>query len=449
MYGMALALSAATTAATVGIPFFQLGSIGPIQSFGIIVAAGVLIGAALLRRYAEWHGVSDDHIRGLTGWITVTGFLGAHVFDVVAYQWRDFMRDPVLILKVWSGISSYGGFIGGAIGFFFYVWWKRLPGKLMADIAIIGLLPAFSIGRIGCTVVSDHIGAVIENRDAWYAFFGMEYPHDLNMDAIHYLIAHNPEHTKGATILAWNLGFVELVYLIPVNAVILWLAFRSSKRTPAGFVTVLAGVLYAPVRFFIDYLRPPNSDPRHFDLTFAQWASILAFAGAVYFAFRVSRGKPAETVTKTSGEAQERLRMILKEDEEEAKKAPKKKKPVEVPKAVATEKNEKEKEPEQKTAEERKADLIAAIKREPKAESKAEAKAEEAAAKADEKPEAKTDENAETSAAKTAEKSEAATSEPKTDEKSEVADAKVEGAKAADAKTAAKPTGGAKKKKKK
>src|SRR5881396_3211176 len=86
MYGTALALSAATTASTVGMPFFQLGSIGPIQSFGIIVAAGVLIGAALLRRYAEWHGVSDDHIRGLTGWITVTGFIGAHVFDVLAYE---------------------------------------------------------------------------------------------------------------------------------------------------------------------------------------------------------------------------------------------------------------------------------------------------------------------------------------------------------------------------
>jgi phosphatidylglycerol:prolipoprotein diacylglycerol transferase len=416
MYGMALALSAATTAGTVGIPFFQLGSIGPIQSFGIIVAAGVLIGAALLRRYAEWHGVSDDHIRGLTGWITVTGFLGAHIFDVLAYQWHDFMRDPVLLIKVWSGISSYGGFIGGAIGFFFYVWWKRLPPRLMADIAIVGLLPAFSIGRIGCSVVSDHIGAVIENHDAWYSIFGMEYPHDLNMEAIHYLIAHNPEHTKGATILAWNLGFVEFAYLVPVNLLILFLAFRSKKRVPAGFVTVLTGVLYAPVRFFLDYLRPPNSDPRHFGFTFAQWASILAFGGAMYFAFRVFRGgKPAETVTKTSGEAQERLRMILKEDVEESKQ-PKAKKPAAIPKAVATEKPAAEKEPEMKTAAERKADLIAAIKRDPKKESTSAVKATEvAAAAADAKPETPVV------------------------EKDDVADAKVEGAKAADAKAVAKP----------
>ncbi len=376
MYGIALALSAATTAGTVGMPFFQLGSIGPIQSFGIIVAAGVLIGAALLRRYAEWHGVSDDHIRGLTGWITVTGFIGAHVFDVLAYQWRDFLKDPVLMLKIWSGISSYGGFIGGAIGFFFYVWWKRLPARLMADIGIVGLLPAFSIGRIGCTVVSDHIGNVVQNQNAWYAALAMEYPTNLNMDAIHYLLAQHPELSNQKTMLAWNLGFLEMLYLIPVNALILWLAFRR-KRMPAGFLIVLTGVLYAPVRFFMDYLRPPNSDPRHFGFTFAQWASFLAFGAAVYFAIKLlQNGKAAETVAPTAGEAQERLRMILKEDEEEAKqtkgKKPPAKKKAEPVKPVDPEPEEK------KTPEQRKADLLAAIKREKPAEPKASVEASKA-----------------------------------------------------------------------
>src|SRR3954465_1864253 len=130
MYAVALTLSGATTAATTGVPFFQLGSLGPIQSFGIIVAAGGLIGAYLLRRYAEWHGVPDDNIRGLTGWITITGFIGAHLFDVLASQREDLARAPLLIFKVWKGISSYGGFIGGAMGFAFYVWWKRLNPRL-------------------------------------------------------------------------------------------------------------------------------------------------------------------------------------------------------------------------------------------------------------------------------------------------------------------------------
>ena len=177
-----------------------------IQVFGMIVAAGVLIGAALLRRYAEWHGVSDEHIRGITGWITVAGFIGAHELDVIMYQW-DRISEPVslwpshwpLVLRFWDGISSYGGFVGGAIGFALYVWWKRLPVRLFADIALVGLMPAFSIGRIGCTVVSDYIGSAVDKAH-WYAALAMDYPRNLNM-------AHLAEHYPGTSeyIRAWNL----------------------------------------------------------------------------------------------------------------------------------------------------------------------------------------------------------------------------------------------------
>ena len=323
----ALALSAA------GIPFFESGvlfkiPIGggiPIQTFGVIVAAGVLIGAYLLRRYAEWHGVPDEHIRGLTGWITVTGFIGAHVFDVVAYQWHELEQDPLLLIKIWAGISSYGGFIGGAAGFAFYVWWKRLDARLMADIAIVGLLPAFSIGRIGCAVVSDHIGAAADPNGT-FAFLAMDYPRFgdavLHNSGIAELVRANPGTSE--IIPAWNLGLIELLYLIPVNILVLWLAFRPEKRTPAAFITVLTGLLYAPVRFFLDYLRPETSDPRYLSLTFAQWSSVLAFGAAAYVAWKLLKnGKPAETLTRTSGEMQQKLKTILKEEATKASDAAK------------------------------------------------------------------------------------------------------------------------------
>jgi phosphatidylglycerol---prolipoprotein diacylglyceryl transferase len=328
MYALALLMSAGTTAATTGLPYFHLGALDigiPIQGFGMIVAVGVLIGATPLRRYAEWHGVSDEHIRGLLTWVMVSGFLGAHEFDMIAYNWDGISQakdlDPAswwflprgawpsnwwLPFRIWDGISSYGGFIGGAMGFALYVWWKRLPARLFADITIVGLLPAFSIGRIGCTVVSDHIGARVDG-DHWYSFLAMDYPSEI--------ITHHAG-APGEIIKAWNLGLIEFLYLVPVNLLILWLAFRPSKRMPAGFVTVLTGVLYAPVRFFLDYLRPEDTDPRHLGLTFAQWSSILAFGAALYAASRILKtGAAAETVTPTSREAQERLRVILRDDE--------------------------------------------------------------------------------------------------------------------------------------
>jgi len=341
MYGVAFAASSAAA-----IPFFYSGElvdIGlPIQTFGVIVAAGVLIGAGLARRYAEWHGVSDELIRKLTGWLVIAGFLGAHILDVLMYEPQKLDEDIAswppsawpAIIRVWDGISSYGGFVGGAIGFAFFVWWKRLPARLFADVILVGLLPAFSIGRIGCTVVSDHIGAVVSS-DKWYAFMAENYPthsSDFHTSVLDKLIKAEQLSGRpvGDHILAWNLGLVEFLYLVPVNLLILWLAFRPDKRMPAGFVTVLTGVLYAPVRFFLDFLRPEDSDPRHIGLTFAQWASILAFGAAIYAATKLWKtGAPAKTVTRTSKEAQQRLKMILKEaddidEPEEPKKTTKK-----------------------------------------------------------------------------------------------------------------------------
>ncbi|MGE0549716.1 MAG: prolipoprotein diacylglyceryl transferase [Kofleriaceae bacterium] len=339
----ALLVSAGATGATLGFPYLyrtEVISGFPVQTFGLIVAAGVLIGAWILRLYAEWHGIDDEHIRKLTIWVAVTGFIGAHVFDVLAYDWKK-MSEPIAIwpptkwpvlLRIWDGISSYGGFVGGALGWAFYVWWKRLPWRLMADVTVAGLLPAFSIGRLGCTVVSDHIGTIADSTK-WYAALAMNYPADSPLVAggsasvVRQLFQDKfgPSIPPDATLAIWNLGLLEFFYLIPVNAIVLWLAFRPSKRMPAGFVPALTGALYAPVRFFLDYLRPETTDPRHLGFTFAQWCSIIAFGAAVYLAMRILRsGKPAAVVAPTAMAAQEQLKVVLREE-----------KPAELPKAKA------------------------------------------------------------------------------------------------------------------
>ncbi len=275
------------TTAALGLPFFTLSPLDlgiPIQPFGVIVAIGMVIGAAVLRRYAARHAVPDGDVRGLMTWVIVGGFIGMHVFDVLLYQRAELAGDPLLLLRLWDGFSSWGGFIGGAIGYAGFVRRRRLAWGLMADTAIVGVLLAFSIGRIGCSIVHDHIGAATDFA------LGIDYPRAFL--ASHGLSSEYAGH-PGAVIRAHNLGLYELLYLIPVNAAVLGLAF-GRRRLPAGFLAVLAGALYAPVRFFLEYLRLDTSDPRYGGLTFAQWCSIAAFAVAIYVAIRLwRRGEPA------------------------------------------------------------------------------------------------------------------------------------------------------------
>jgi phosphatidylglycerol:prolipoprotein diacylglycerol transferase len=291
LLGVALVAGAAAG----GLPYFDvpvLHIVGglDLQPFGMLVATGVLVGAELCRRYSQRFGVDDDDLRKLTGWVVVSGFLGAHVFDVLAYQREEFGEDPLLLIKVWKGISSYGGFLGGGIGLSAFIWMRRMRWGLVYDIIGVGLLPGFTIGRIGCSIVHDHIGRATD------FFLGFDYP----KQALQHRFCPAPYTCDppefphlGAITRAHNLGFYELLYLIPVCAIILGLAF-SKKRTPAGMLAVIAVILYAPVRFFFEYLRLNTSDPRYAGLTFAQWMSVVAFGFAVYALVQLIRhGKPA------------------------------------------------------------------------------------------------------------------------------------------------------------
>jgi len=252
-------------------------------------------------------------------------------------------------------------------------------------------LPAFTIGRIGCSLVSDHVGGAAD-PNAWYSFLAMDYARTdgTALNAQHQTeihnsgIAHlfNTTPNAGDHLLGWNLGLIELLYLIPINILILWLAFRPTKRLPAGFISALAGMLYAPVRFFLDYLRPDNSDPRHLGFTFAQWCSIAAFGIAVYAANRILRsGKVFPTVTRTSGEAQAKLKSILKDDGDKSKRV---KEEEEAEKARKDKEKARLKEEQRLEDEALEREAMEAGKKNAKADAKADAKAEKAdAAKAD------------------------------------------------------------------
>ena len=226
-----------------------------------------------------------------------------------------------LVIRMWDGISSYGGFIGGSIGFALFVWWKpgcrRGCSPTSRSSAFAGVLD--HPGRIGCTVVSDHIGAAVD-PGRWYAFMAMDYPARDDRGAPQGSLPGD----QIEIIPAWNLGLMELLYLIPVNLLILWLAFNPAVGADAGGAVrhpVLTGALVrAGPLSGLDFLRPEDTDPRYVGLTFAQWSSILAFGVAVYRAPRAASSgpaAPAETVAPTSREEPRRsCGSSLREDEE-------------------------------------------------------------------------------------------------------------------------------------
>jgi phosphatidylglycerol:prolipoprotein diacylglycerol transferase len=85
----------------------------------------------------------------------------------------------------------------------------------------------------------------------------------------------------------YDLGLIEMIFAIfmAIGFALTW-RFGGAK----GWYVVAASLLYAPVRFALDFLRetdPAMGDIRYWELTPAQWACFLLFAFGIGLGFHL------------------------------------------------------------------------------------------------------------------------------------------------------------------
>lgn len=96
-------------------PTFSIGS-GSITAFAVLMWTAVEVGFALTVRRAERSEPSLREASILTAATIVGGLVGSHLFEVVAYQPETLAQDPLWLLRLWDGMSSFGGIPGGSLG---------------------------------------------------------------------------------------------------------------------------------------------------------------------------------------------------------------------------------------------------------------------------------------------------------------------------------------------
>jgi phosphatidylglycerol:prolipoprotein diacylglycerol transferase len=262
----------------VNVKPFEIGPL-EIHLFGILVATGVVLGAALAARYAEKHAVEVDWLRWLGFRLVVGGFIISHVLDVLLYQPGEIAKDPLVLIKIWQSISSYGGFVGGFLTFMWYTQARYKPpvSRLeLADNVMIGLSIGFWFGRMGCSVAHDHPGVPTDFPLApvWPAGKWKGYgAYDLD---------------PSVAVQAHDLGLYEALFLMPIIVAGVLLLARWKGRKP-GLLVAYAAVVYAIPRFFLEFLRIESTDPRYAGLTPAQWFSIMTLVAGIYLFTRIGK----------------------------------------------------------------------------------------------------------------------------------------------------------------
>jgi phosphatidylglycerol:prolipoprotein diacylglycerol transferase len=225
-----------------------------IHPFGFMVATALIIGYQLGTLRARKTGLDIKIFADAGLWAIGIGFVVSHLFWVVFYNHHLIKEEPLIILMVWRGISSYGGFFGGAFGGWLYLRRKGIPPQLYLEPMLFGFVPAWVIARFGCTIAFDHPGTPTS------FFLGM---------------------ADASGVVRHNLGFYEALWTIVIVAVLYALKNHYPFR---GFHFALVFLLYSPVRFFFDSLRV--GDRTYLGLTPGQYFSIIVFVVGMNYLIR-------------------------------------------------------------------------------------------------------------------------------------------------------------------
>ncbi|MBU1993046.1 prolipoprotein diacylglyceryl transferase [Patescibacteria group bacterium] len=219
-----------------------------IHIWGLMVALGLLAGLLVTLKLAKKYKISEVHVYDIFLLLFASSMIGAR-FLYVLLEWDYFEDNLVDIFKVWDGgMVFYGGFLAAVLVIWLYLKKKKIDFWKVTDMMAPGMALGLGIGRIGCYLIGDHLGAKTS------FFLGSMFKGELR---------HEP-----ALYLSVN-GFILFV--------VLWILKDKLKET--GALTYVFLILYGIVRFFLDFTRatdlPGLSDPRFFSLTISQWISIL------------------------------------------------------------------------------------------------------------------------------------------------------------------------------
>src|SRR6266566_3409682 len=248
------------------IPFLHLGPL-TIPTFGLMVAAGLLVSAYVLQadfdRRRDTFLKSGDlkesrepshHDEGflIIGIAGISGLVGARLYHVLESP-RELMAHPSLLVSRF-GFAWFGGFLGGFVALIFLAKHYGTQALEFLDLCSPAAAVGYAIGRIGCLLSGDGDYGV-PTKLPW----GMSFPNG---------VVPTTERVHPTPIYEF---FIWLVI-----AAILWQMGKKAAigARPKGEIFCVYLILTGVARFLIEFIR---INPRSFfGLSNAQAASLMS-----------------------------------------------------------------------------------------------------------------------------------------------------------------------------
>jgi phosphatidylglycerol:prolipoprotein diacylglycerol transferase len=224
-----------------------------IPPFALLVSLGVLVAHFVLLARARRLGLSPVWAGELSLAMVICGFFGAILFKLL-------YRPEALAMRVFPGISSFGGIFGALLGGWAYLAARGTGVMRYLDAVGFAFPFGFVLGRLGCTITHDHPG--LRSDVGW-------------------LTVAYPDGPR------YDLGLLEMLFLLAVCGAFVWL---DRNPRPTGFFLAALLLLYGPFRVALDRLHV--DPPRYADLSVDQWAGAAVTALGLFFWRRSRKFRP-------------------------------------------------------------------------------------------------------------------------------------------------------------
>lgn len=256
---------------------FRIGNF-PINTYGVMLALGMLLALFAAARLAARDGLPRERIYDLGLWTLIGGLVGSKILmyfvepNVQIFS-LDFLR---------SGGVYYGGFLGGLVTLIFLIRFYKLPFWKVADAFAPGVALGQAFGRQGCFAAGCCWGKPTDS------IFGVHFTEAANQFTG--VPIYNEE-----TGLPVHLHPTQLYESITMLIVFGVLVYMHRHKKFDGQILIAYGIIYGIVRFSIEFLR---DDPRGdlfgittmTGLSTSQIISLLVAVGALGFMIYRLRG---------------------------------------------------------------------------------------------------------------------------------------------------------------
>ncbi|MBK8698052.1 MAG: prolipoprotein diacylglyceryl transferase [Saprospiraceae bacterium] len=252
----------------------------------------------------------------------ISGVVGSRLFSIFENM-EDFFRDPLGQLFSGSGLTVYGGLILAFITVYWYVKKNGIKPIYMMDIAGMGILLGYGIGRIGCQIAGDgDWGIVAAAQPEWWFLpdwlWSYHYPNNVSNDGVT-IAGCNADliTTAKGTIeercqLICGMRYCHqlepAVYPTPVYETLISLTgfgllFMLRNRIKIAGMTFFLYMIYNGIeRFFIEQIRVNERyDFLGLNWSQAQYISVGFILGGIAGLVYLSKKKPGwENETKSA-----------------------------------------------------------------------------------------------------------------------------------------------------